>query len=388
MSQIKTPEESITKAHVDIMQSKAFKLISGVVSCGDVIFTDGEDGVRTAATDGWNVRYNRAFILSLPPKQRNFIVLHENYHKMLKQLTVWNHLNKINHRVANMAADYVINLLIMEQSKEPGGSICEMPPIGLYDERFKGMNTKQVFDILMKEGGGKGGEGEPLDGHDWEQAKNWTDKEKAEIDRALDIAIRQGQKAAGDAAVGLSKVLGEVLEVPFDWRTALQDFIVNTVSGDEYSSWRKPARRHLHTGNYRPSGWSDAAGELAVGIDASGSVWCSDELQMFGSHLVKLCNTVRPTKLHLMWWDTAVQGHQVFGEGQYEGLMSALRPQGGGGSDPTCVFEKIKKEGIAADAIVILTDGEINWPNKCSTPTLWAINQRSIRAPWGITFNI
>ena len=387
MNQLKTAEQQITKAHVDIMRSPAFKLISGVLCCGDVRFSDGEDGIKTAATDGWNVFYNRSFILSLPPKQRNFIVLHENYHKMLKQLTTWNRLNKINRRVANMAADYVINLLIVEQSKDSGGNICEMPPIGLYDERFTGMNTKQVFDILMKEGKGNG-KGEPLDGHDWEKAREWTDKEKAEIDRQLDIAIRQGQRLAGSGTGGLSKALGEVLEIPFDWRAALQEFICNTVKGDEYSSWGKPNRRHLHTGTYRPSGYSDAAGDLVVAIDTSGSVWCGDEIQEFASHLVKLCNTVRPTQLHLMWWDTAVAGYQVFTEGKYDGMMQSLRPEGGGGSDPTCVFEKIEKDGINADAIVVLTDGYINWPKQCKTPTLWAINNKDTKAPWGLTFNI
>jgi len=40
--------------------------------------------------------------------------------------------------------------------RDPNGTIVAMPqkdgkPIGFIDRRFKGMNTKQVFDILKKE---------------------------------------------------------------------------------------------------------------------------------------------------------------------------------------------------------------------------------------------
>jgi hypothetical protein len=121
-------------------------------------------------------------------------------------------LNDENHQLANLACDYVINLQLKDMDKDE--LLLAMPkqangkPLGAIDERFRGMNAKQVFDILKEEqseggdgdeegeGGGSGGGG-GFDEHDWEGAKALDEQAKKELERDIDSAIRQGLIANG-----------------------------------------------------------------------------------------------------------------------------------------------------------------------------------------------
>jgi len=118
-------------------------------------------------------------------------------------------------------------------------------PMGLVDEKYRGLNAKQVFDLLKQEqqsnGSGKGsGDGEGSDGegdadgegfdeHDWDGAREMTDGEKKELEREIDQAIRQGvmahQKIAGTGAGDLDRDLLDLLEPKVDWREMLREFV-------------------------------------------------------------------------------------------------------------------------------------------------------------------
>jgi hypothetical protein len=84
--------DRIKKSHISIMQHKKFCAFSGVLACGSVSVTDE---VPTAATDGWNVKYNEKFVekfLATDPELR-FVVLHEAVHKAYRHLSVWQALH-------------------------------------------------------------------------------------------------------------------------------------------------------------------------------------------------------------------------------------------------------------------------------------------------------
>ena len=213
-------ERKVQKSKISLMRSPNFALLSGVMMVGK---TKVVDNLRTACTNGRDESYGRAFVKGLRDQELNFVVAHENYHKMYRHLTTWRKLHDIDHKVANRACDYVINLQL--QDLDPNGVLVAMPrykngkAMGFVDERFRGMNAKEVFDILMKEKeeGGGGDDGDPDDGdpefddHDWDGARDMTPEEKKELERDIDQAIRQGimakQKIAGNGAGDLDREL-------------------------------------------------------------------------------------------------------------------------------------------------------------------------------------
>ena len=155
-------ERRLSKTKISIMRNPKFALWSGLMTVGK---TRVSDDVPTANTNGRDENYGREFIKRLDDKELAFVVLHETLHKAYRHLFTWRKLWEENAQIANMACDYVINLQLVDMDKEQ--SVLAMPmhegkTVGLVDERFRGMNTKQVFDILKEEEpeGGYGGGGD------------------------------------------------------------------------------------------------------------------------------------------------------------------------------------------------------------------------------------
>lgn len=384
-----TPVQRIQRAHIQIMRSPQFALMTGVVMCGRYTI---DKNTPTAYTDGWNVTYGEKFIGKLDEKELVFLVLHENMHKMLRQLTTWKRLFKQDARRANMAADYVVNGMIVDM--DPGGRVCVPPQEALLDHKYRGMDTREVFDALGRGGSGQGdgppedgapGDG-PMDSHEWGSDEGISAEEQEARGKAMDVAVRQGLLAAKAMGDGVPRSILDAIEPKVNWREALREFMDTMAAGSTETSWRRPNRRYLATGAYMPSMYSEAMGEIVVAIDTSGSIG-GKELTEFASELVSICETARPSKVTLLWWDTSVRGVQVF-EGDYSGILASLKPAGGGGTDYACVGAYLAQEQINPLCIVTLTDGYIgDWgvPAKC--PTLFAITSREV-APYGVTVRV
>jgi len=350
------------------------------------------ENVSTACTNGRDERYGRKFVKDLREQELNFLVAHENGHKMYRHLTTWKKLHDEDARLANSACDYVINLMLKDL--DPTESVIAMPRfpqghkmagkvMGLVDERFRGMNSKQVFDILKqeKEDGGDGsgeGEGEGFDDHDWQDAKDMTEEEKKELEREIDQAIRQGvmaqQKIAGSGAGGLDRELADLLEPKVNWREVLRDFVKSICNSKDASSWRRVNRRFLSTGVYMPTLIGEKVGHLVIAIDTSGSVG-DDELAEFLSEVKGIAEEVNPACVDLLYWGSSVVGHETYGDGEAANIINSTRPKDGGGTSPSCVSEYLKEKNIKPECVIILTDGCVgsDWGSEWTAPTLWCI---------------
>ena len=146
-----TPERKLKKTVIDLMRDPLFADMSGIFMLGSKQVVGN---IPTACTNGRDELYGKAFVESLDMKELAFVVVHESYHKLLRQLTVWSKLWEENPRLANRAMDYVINLAIVK--RDPSNSVVKVPqkdgkPMALLDKRFDNMNTKQVYDILKDE---------------------------------------------------------------------------------------------------------------------------------------------------------------------------------------------------------------------------------------------
>jgi predicted metal-dependent peptidase len=382
-------ERKVQKAKITLMRNPKFALLSGVLMVGK---TSVVDGVPTACTNGRDEKYGREFVKKLRDPELNFVVAHENGHKMYRHLTTWKKLHDENHRLANAACDYVINLMLKDL--DPTESVIAMPrfPVGhpmagkvmgLVDERFRGMNSKQVFDILkqeQEEGGSGDGDGEGgFDDHDWDDAKDMTEQEKKELEREIDQAIRQGmmaqQKIAGTGAGGgLDRELADLLEPKVNWREVLRDFVKSICNSKDASSWRKVNRRFLSTGTYMPSLIGEKVGHLVIAIDTSGSVG-DEELSEFLSEVKGIAEEVNPACVDLLYWGSSVVGHETYGDGEATNIINSTRPKDGGGTSPSCVSEYLKEKNIKPECVIILTDGCVggDWGSEWTAPTLWCI---------------
>ena len=397
-----TPERKLKKVVIDLMRDPLFADMSGIFMLGTKSI---DDNCPTAATNGRDEVYGRAFVESLDLKELAFVVVHESYHKMLRQLTTWAKLFKDDPRLCNMAADYVVNLAIV--NRDPQGTIVKMPQkdgkdMGLLDRRFANMHTKQVFDILKEEqkkgGAGQGagqpqaGDGAGFDEHDWEGAKQMSPEEQEQLVKEVDQAIRQGQitaqKMHGASAGGIDRELMDLLNPKVDWRELLREFVTAVCNGRDFSSWRKPNRRFMSEDIIMPSLVSERVGHMVVGIDTSGSI-AGPELARFLSEVKEIAEKVNPDKVDLIYWDARVAGHEVYNSGTLATLVDSTKPKGGGGTDPTCVPAYLDKHGIKPECVIMLTDGYVgDWGN-WEVPILWCIcGGNKVVAPVGKTVHV
>ena len=359
----------------------------------------------TASTNGRDATYGRWFVDQLTDKELAFLVMHENMHKCYRHLTTWRKLYDINRKAANNACDFVINIQLVDM--DPNETCIAMPRNkqtgerdGMYDERFRGMDTKQVWDLLPDDdgddgsgegqpGGGAGEDGEGFDSHDWDGAQEMSAEEREGLAKEIDEAIRQGAVLAGKNGSGGDRILEELLETKQDWRELLRDFVTSTCAGKDYSTWRKVNRRYVGMDMLMPGSISEAVGDIVIAVDTSGSIG-GPELAHFMGEVKGICEQVKPSRVHVMYWDTEVARHEVYLQDELDGLVKSTKPAGGGGTEVECVPAYIQDKELNVECVVVLTDGYLggSW-GEWKHPVLWAINgNKRATAPIGKTVHI
>ena len=419
-------EVRLKKAHIALMKHPETALYSGVMLMGK---SEVSDDMFTAYTDGVNKRYSKPFLetIDCEPKLRG-LVLHENLHVALKQIPRGKDMFKEDSKIANMAADFVVNDIIFNiKGTISGGNeaIVALPEGALYDPFFHNWNMREVYNYIRKENpqrgkgtgsssdghedgdeqnsspsqGGKqnsdnkikangkeydmGGDG--FDEHDWESFKDITPEELKELSDGIDKALREGGMLAGRMGAKMPRAIGELLEPKIDWRDALRDFVSSAMKGKDEFTWRKMNKRQLANDMYLPSMENETIGEVIVAIDTSGSIGGA-ELTEFATELASICDLVQPDAVRVLWWDTMVHGEQVFKADTYGQIASLLKPLGGGGTHVGSVATYINEKKLNAECVIVFTDGyvehDIEW--NIVPPTLWMITQnRGLEVPCG-----
>lgn len=379
-----TAEQRLRKAVIDIIGRNEFIALTGVLMIGTKIV---DEKVKTACTNGRDEAYGRKFVDELSDAEFRFVVLHECYHKMYKHLTTWKHLHDVDHDKANRACDYVINLKLANTDACKEGWI-KLPDGVLIDNSFTDMDSAKVFKLLQSGQGGSGDNYNPFDEHKWDEAQEMSEQEQKDLAKEIDNALRQGALLAGKVGTGANRDLGELLDPKQDWRELLRDFVTTTCAGKDYSTWRRPNRRYVGMDILMPSAISESLGEIVLGIDTSGSIG-TDDLNAFLSEIKGICDTVKPSKVRLLYWDTEVRKQEVYLQDELDGLVRATKPAGGGGTDATCVPQYLNEHGIKPECVVMLTDGYVGGWGQWSVPVLWCIlNNKRATADVGKTVHI
>ena len=385
-----TTEQRLSKAVVDIMANPKYIALAGVLMIGNRSIDNNK--APTACTNGRDEWYNSEFVDGLSDPQLRFLVLHEVYHKLYKHLITWQHLYKENPKKANIACDYVINIKIADDNKD-GWAI--MPDGGFINEKYRGWDSAAVYADLDDNcgGGDEGGDGNGghggFDEHDWDGAQELTDSEKRDLARDLDEAIRQGALVAGKTGSGGDRELAELLQPQVNWREVLREFVTTTCQGSDYSTWARPNRRYVATGYYMPSGISEKVDELVIAGDMSGSIG-QHEISVILTEAKSICDTVKPDKVRILYWDTKVCADEVYEQHELDDMVNSTKPAGGGGTTVSCVPEYMTDKNITPQAVIVITDGYLgsDW-GSWSCPVLWVIiDNDSTTAPSGVTLHV
>tara|TARA_R100001126_G_C4885088_1_gene181744 strand:+ start:365 stop:1678 length:1314 start_codon:yes stop_codon:yes gene_type:complete len=421
-------EQKLEKNVVKIFGEDKYRYLSGILMFGDRQISDK---IPTACTNGRDELYGREMVKKLSDAELRYVIVHEAKHKAYMHLITWDNLNKIDSPLANKAMDYVINLELEDENKDD--KFCVMPKgeyQGLLDERFRNMDTAQVFKILRQEqededgnGDGSGqcrgedgddetegqGQGQDqgqgsdsdsggsdtenqgqngFDEHDWEGAQGLTDEEATELKKGVDAAIRQGVMAAGKGSGTDNQNVKDILQPQVDWREVLRAFATVHCSGNDYATYSRPNRRYLHTGLVFPSGISETLEEICVMPDMSGSCW--SVLDYWAAEIKNICEVVKPDRLRVLYWDDAVPQDEVYEMHELDKFVSSTKPKGGGGTDPEILPKYIKEKGYKPTAGVVLTDGIIfNGWGEWDIPVLWCVlDNRNVQPDCGQTVHI
>ena len=406
-------ETRIKRGHIALMKHPQTALYSGVMLMGTSAV---EEGVPTAYTDGVNKKYGRKFLESILVESKvRGLILHENLHVALKQVVFGRPMFLENRKMANLAADFVVNDIIACIDGTIAGTserLVELPDGAVYDPMFHDWSMREVYNYLKKHakkggGGGQGGKGqgnpppsggtqsnddEDMDGdtvtvngktydisnsdeHDF-IGREVSAEEAKEILDDIDKALREGGMLAGRMGAKIPRVISDLLEPKVDWREALREFVSSSTKGNDEFTWRRMNKRHMANDIYLPSVENESIGEIVVAIDTSGSIGGA-EITEFATELVSICEVCQPEVVRVLWWDTEVHGEQVFKD-NYSDIAKLLKPMGGGGTHVSCVSDYLVKNKVNAECVLVFTDGyvenDINW--KITNPTLWMVTQR------------
>ena len=377
-----TPEERMKKNHIALMRHPETALYSGVIMAGE---SHVSDEFFTAYTDGLNKKYSARFIEKLSDEELRALILHENLHVALMHIPRHKDLMKENRMLANVAMDIVVNNIINRLSDK---KLCKLPEGGIFDPHYDGWSVREIYNDLKKQNESNGsGEGEVIvivngkahstegsDEHDAKGTEGKTPEEIKELEEKIGKALREGGMLAGRLGTKMPRELEESLVSPIDWRKELQEYIKTSVRGADELTWRRFNRSLLANDILAPSVESETITEVLFAVDTSGSIG-DEDLAAVATQIAAACETCRPEKVRVLWWDTHVHGEQVFAVDDYDNIRKLLKPQGGGGTRVSCVSEYIVKNKLAPDCAVILTDGyleeNIQWA--ATVDTLWLV---------------
>ena len=367
-----TPKQRIERAKVSMIRDPRFAYLAGIFMIGK---TEISDELPTAGTNGRDVTFNPSFVSNLTDSELRGLIYHEyGGHIMMRHLSIYQNLYKQDPKRANMACDYVINQAVVDYH-DP--DFISLPEGGLQDDAYRGMDSRQVFDLLADQDNdddsGGNGSGESLDHHDWEGASQISDDQQEVLRKDIDTAVRQSVLASKLIGHAVDRSIEDWLNPKVDWREALRDFMVTAFAGNDYTTYRKPRRRMIANDMYLASPMSDTLQSVVLAVDTSYSI-SQEEINRFLAEVVAVCDAVKPEMVHLLYWGTQVAVHEKYTQGDLESIKASTKPKSGGGTDVNCVTQYMQEMGIEPTCSIVLTDGYLagdwgQWPS----PVLWAI---------------
>lgn len=389
MTNLEEASKRLSKVTSDLMRHPETRAYIGVFMMGKVSI---EESIPTACTDGINEKYNPDFLMKLSLPEARGLKMHEGLHKVFKHtvrcLSFW----KEDPKLANQAADYVVNDLIMNVADK---AFIKLPAGGLYDPKFHGWAFPEIFNFLKQEkqggkGGGGSGRGEPLDEHDMSGAEQMSAEEIKEYAEKINEALHQGSMLASRLGKTLPRAVTDDMQPQVDWRDTLHEFVNSVANGNDEHTYRRFDKKMMAYDIIQPGVYSEKVGDIIVAIDVSGSI-NQEQINEFAAELQSICEQVSPDALRVIWWHDRIDSEQLFMPEQFGDIRKLLKPNGSGGTYVTCVSDYITKQQLKADCVLVFTDGFVEYDPKwdVTVPTLWLVTRRQdFVPPRGMTVKI
>jgi predicted metal-dependent peptidase len=329
-----------------------------------------DDSIKTAATNGTQVRYNTEFFMSLSHDERIFLMLHEAMH------CAYLHMERgksFNQRKFNVAADHVINL----QLKERG---FKMPSMGLADDQYKGMSTEEVYALLPEQPDNEpmAGFGEDLEapGDGSPAASEQLASDMQDILCQAAMQSKMSNDSPGTIPGEIQIFLDRLLTPKLPWNRILLKYL-RTFSKNDYS-FRKPNRRFFPR-HYLPSLFGENLMNLAIAVDTSGSV-SDHEFNRFVTETHSILRMMKPEKITMIQFDTELK--LVADVKNVKDLMNMnFSGRGGTHIDPVLEWANVNKPQL----LIVFTDGYFNFSELTTKhEVLWLIHDNDkFEAPFG-----
>lgn len=323
---------------------------------------NADDWLPTAATDGRNFYYNSRFINLLDPEEVDFLVGHEVLH------VVYDHMGRREERdpkLWNIADDYCVNA---DLKKYKIGRMITTVPC-LYDPKYTGWTAEQVYDDLYKNADKIDMDDlidqlldDHMDGDDSEDGEGNRPKRMSQSERdalredikdAIINAARSAKEAGHGVPDSVARMIKEITEPQMPWRELIQTVLTSAIKTDY--TFMRPSRRGHHLDAIMPSQTPGEEIDITVAIDTSGSI-SNKELSLFLGEIQGIMDSFAGYKIKVISWDTRVSNPVDYTSENLENIAEYV-PGGGGGTDPKCIFDWLKEEGIVPDRLVVFTDG-------------------------------
>ena len=359
---------------------------------------NADEWCGTAATDGRNFYYNSRFIDMLKPKEVEFLFGHEVLH------CVYDHFGRRGDRdpmLFNVANDYAVNA---DLKKHRVGEFITSVPC-LYDSKYEGKSSEEIYDDLYEnaekinlsdlidkllddhmdgEGDGEGDEdGDEKDGRGKKPKLSAEERQKIrdEIKEAV-LSAAAASDGAGNLPAGVRRLIQDMTAPKMNWRELLRMQLESTIKSD--FTWMRASRRGWHMDAVMPGMKNDELIDIAIGIDASGSI-DNQMLRDFLAETQGIMDQFAAYKIHIFTFDT-----QVYNPAQYDSdnldTICDYEVKGGGGTDFDAIFNYLKEEQIEPKRLVVFTDGYPfgSWGDENYADTVWIIHgNTTVVPPWG-----
>ena len=357
---------------------------------------NADEWCATAATDGRNFYYNTRFIKMLRPKEVEFLFGHEVLH------CVYDHFGSRgdrNPQLWNIADDFCVNA---DLKKHHVGEFITSVPC-LYDHKYDGMSAEEVYDILYEkadkidindllnkmiddhmdgddEQDGSGGDGNEEGKGRPKLSKEERQQIKDEIKEAMLAAASASD--AGNIPAGVKRLIQDLTEPKMNWRELLRMQLESTIKSD--FTWMRASRKGWHMDAVMPGMKVDPMIDIAIAIDASGSI---DEsmLKDFLGEVQGIMDSFPAYRIHVITFDTDAYNPAQYDSDNLDDICD-YEVAGGGGTDFTCIFDYLKREEIEPKRLVVFTDGLPfgSWGDENYADTVWILHgTTTIEPPWG-----
>ena len=335
-------------------------------------------------------------------KEVEFVIAHEILH------CVFDHLGRRDQRnpkLYNIAADYIVNNLLVRDSigRKPSIVNCYQ------DFKYDKWTSEEVYDELFKLAEKNGQDfldqlGEMLDEHldldgsgdDDGDNKDGKSKgrprySKAELDQIKDEIKEAMLSAAQTSGAGnlpgeILRMIKELTEPKMNWREILRQQIQSTIRNDY--SFSRPSRKSQMTGAILPGMNFDQTIDICIALDMSGSIG-DDQAKDFLSEIKGIMDEYKDYNIKLWCFDTKVYNEQDFSADGGENLMD-YEIMGGGGTDFDANWSYMKENDIQPKKFIMFTDGYPwnSWGDENYCDTIFIIHShsnKSLEAPFGMT---